>query len=316
MKYIELNTLRMLAVLLIVNSHLYLFYNYEYLATGGAIGNSMFFFASGIGLSYSLGKKKTNYFSWIKKRYLKIYPKLIIIVLFYILIDFIVVENLTEIISKVIFPKEFWFLPVISYFYLIIYFIIVNFNIKKIKTSLFAILLIYVICYYFIIDNQQYTIEKNLFPKSIFYLFVMVMGVLVYKIYDKLYLDIKYSALILFISLISFYSLKFIMLKYNYYYIQFLEHFLILIILLSSIMLLKTKKMISLQKNKFFNSIIIFISSISLEIYLTHAYLKEFPIGLFPFNIFLFISFTLMSAYLLKIIFSLLENIIKDYKLN
>jgi len=106
------------------------------------------------------------------------------------------------------------------------------------------------------------------------------------------------------------------MLKYNYYYIQFLEHFLILIILLSSIILLKTKKMISLQKNKFFNSIIIFISSISLEIYLTHAYLKEFPIGLFPFNIFLFISFTLMSAYLLKIIFSLLENIIKDYKLN
>ena len=119
MKYIELNTLRMLAVLLIVNSHLYLFYNYEYLATGGAIGNSMFFFASGIGLSYSLGKKKTNYFNWIKKRYLKIYPKLIIIVLFYILIDFIVVENLTEIISKVIFPKEFWFLPVISYNYLL-----------------------------------------------------------------------------------------------------------------------------------------------------------------------------------------------------
>ena len=58
MKYIELSTLRILAVLLIVNSHLSLFYNYEYLATGGAIGNAIFFLISGIGLSYSLSKKK------------------------------------------------------------------------------------------------------------------------------------------------------------------------------------------------------------------------------------------------------------------
>lgn len=106
MKYIELSTLRILAVLLIVNSHLHLFYEYKYLATGGAIGNAIFFFISGIGLSYSLAKNKINYFTWVKKRYLRIYPKLIIIVLFYILIGFIVVENTTDLFVTLIFPKN------------------------------------------------------------------------------------------------------------------------------------------------------------------------------------------------------------------
>ena len=71
MKYIELSTLRILAVLLIVNSHLSLFYNYEYLATGGAIGNAIFFLISGIGLSYSLSKKKNSLFFLVKKKILK-----------------------------------------------------------------------------------------------------------------------------------------------------------------------------------------------------------------------------------------------------
>ena len=149
MKYIELSTLRILAVLLIVNSHLSLFYNYEYLATGGAIGNAIFFLISGIGLSYSLSKKKIRYFSWLKKRYLRIYPKLITIVLFYISIGFIIVNNISEFFLKLIFPVEFWFLPVISYFYLVIYFIIKNFSIEKIKKIFIIIFIIYLICYFF-----------------------------------------------------------------------------------------------------------------------------------------------------------------------
>ena len=314
MKYIELSTLRILAVLLIVNSHLHLFYEYKYLATGGAIGNAIFFFISGIGLSYSLAKNKINYFTWVKKRYLRIYPKLIIIVLFYILIGFIVVENTTDLFVTLIFPEEFWFLPVLTYFYLIIYFIITNLKVKEIKKTLFAIFIIYLISYYLLIDNQRYSIEENILLKSIFYLFVMVLGVLVFKIYDKLYLGIKYSSFILFISISCFYLLKFTMLKYDYYFIQFLEHFFILIILYSLLTFLKTKQIILFQKNRIINIIIMFVSSISLEIYLTHNYFKEYPFSFFPLNILIFIPCVLISAYLLKKIFSFFEKKIKNYK--
>ena len=308
MKYIELSTLRILAVLLIVNSHLNLFYNYEFLATGGAIGNAIFFLISGIGLSYSLSKKKIHYFTWIKKRYLRIYPKLITILLFYISIGFIIINYTTELFIKLIFPVEFWFLPVISYFYLIIYYIIRNFSVQKIKKIFLIIFTIYLICYYFLIDNEKYSIESNILLKSVFYFFVMVMGVWIFKIYNKLNLNIKYSSTILIISVSIFYLIKFIMLKYNFYYIQFLEHILIIIILLSLLTFLKTKQMQLFQKNRITNSIIIFVSSISLEIYLTHTYFKEYPISLFPLNILIFLCCTLASAYLFKKIFVLFEN--------
>ena len=65
-KLTELITLRFIAILLVVNSHLTLFYEYEYFATGGALGNSIFFI-SGIVLSNSLSKKKYLLIYGIKK---------------------------------------------------------------------------------------------------------------------------------------------------------------------------------------------------------------------------------------------------------
>ena len=60
MKYIELTTLRTIAVFLIVNSHLALFYPYGYFATGGAIGNAIFFHLR-VFLSYSLTNNKIKF---------------------------------------------------------------------------------------------------------------------------------------------------------------------------------------------------------------------------------------------------------------
>ena len=168
MKYIELTTLRTIAVFLIVNSHLALFYPYGYFATGGAIGNAIFFFISGVGLSYSLTNNKIKFFKWIKKRYLKVYPKMVFIVLIYISIGFIEVNNIQHFFLKIIFPVEFWFLPVLTYFYILVYFIALNFRIKNLIYLLLIIILLYVLNYNIFVESTVYSIEKNIFLKVFF----------------------------------------------------------------------------------------------------------------------------------------------------
>ena len=303
MKYIELTTLRVVAIILIVNSHLTLFYPYEYFATGGALGNAIFFFISGVGLSYSLTNNKIKFLNWIRKRYLRVYPKLLFIVVLYISIKFIEINNLQQFLIKIVFPVEFWFLPVLTYFYLFIYFIAVNFNIRNLIYLLLIILLFYLFNYNTFVDSTIYSIENNIFFKSIFYFFIINLGVLTHKTYNKFNFNISTSTIIFFSSIISYYYLKYLMLVENLYFYQFLEHLFIIIIVLSLFYLLKNKKLINIQKNKYFEKYIFFVGGMSLEIYLIHAYFKNYPISTFPFNILIFTILVLIASFLFKLIF-------------
>ena len=303
MKYIELTTLRTIAIFLIVNSHLAVFYPYEYFATGGALGNAIFFFISGVGLSYSLTNNKIKFFKWIKKRYLRVYPKMVFIVLIYISIGFIEVNNIQHFFVKIIFPVEFWFLPVLTYFYILVYFISLNFSIKNLIYLLLFIILLYVLNYNIFVDSTVYSIEKNIFFKSIFYFFIINIGVLTHRIYNKINYNIYASVIIFSLSLSVYYYLKYFMLKHSLYFYQFFEHILIILIVLSLFFILKNKKIINLQTNKYLEKFVVFIGGMSLEIYLIHAYFKSYPLSIFPLNILIFVILVLIGSYLFKILF-------------
>ena len=305
--YTELSTLRFLAIILIVNSHLTLFYKYEYLATGGAFGNSLFFFISGICLSISLNKNRIPFFHWLKIRYLRIYPKLLFIVIFFISIGFFKINSMQEFLLKILFPLEFWFLPVLMFFYILIYSMIIYFNDFLIKLSLIFILIFYCIGYYFFIDKNSYNIENVILFKSVFYFFVMIMGVFIYRKYNFFNFNPIFSLLVFIFSFTSYYFIKFIMLKYEIYYLQFFEHILILLMVLSLFSFLKNKKVLIIQEIKFINYLILFISSLSLEIYLVHVYFAKFPLSFFPINLILFIIFVSFFAFLLNKFFLMLK---------
>jgi hypothetical protein len=305
--YTELSTLRFLAIILIVNSHLNLFYEYEYFATGGAFGNSLFFFISGICLSISLNKNRIPFFHWLKIRYLRIYPKLLFIVIFFISIGFFKIDNIQEFLLKILFPLEFWFLPALMFFYILIYSMIIYFNDFLIKLSLIFILIFYCIGYYFFIDKNSYNIENVILFKSVFYFFVMIMGVLIYRKYNFFNFNPIFSLLVFIFSFTSYYFIKFIMLKYEIYYLQFFEHILILLMVLSLFSFLKNKKVLIIQEIKFINYLILFISSLSLEIYLVHVYFAKFPLSFFPINFILFIIFVSFFAFLLNKFFLMLK---------
>lgn len=74
-KNLSLELLKFLAVLLVFNSHCDPLYGrYAALATGGAIGDALFFFASGFTLFLGRFARFDN---WYKRRIKRIYPSLI-----------------------------------------------------------------------------------------------------------------------------------------------------------------------------------------------------------------------------------------------
>lgn len=69
---ISIDILKFFAVLAITNSHMELLYGkYSMLATGGAIGDVLFFFASGFTLFLGTDRRFDNYY---KRRINRIYP--------------------------------------------------------------------------------------------------------------------------------------------------------------------------------------------------------------------------------------------------
>ena len=98
------------------------------------------------------------------------------------------------------------------------------------------------------------------------------------------------------------------MLKHNLYFYQFFEHILIVLIVLSLFFILKNKKIINLQTNKYLKKFVVFIGGMSLEIYLIHTYFKSYPLSIFPLNILIFVILVLIGSYLFKIFFLSYSN--------
>lgn len=73
----SIDILKFLAVFLIINSHMdALYVKYSMLATGGAIGDVLFLFASGYTLL--LSKRCQSFDNWYKRRVNRIYPSVFV----------------------------------------------------------------------------------------------------------------------------------------------------------------------------------------------------------------------------------------------
>jgi hypothetical protein len=77
----DLRLPRVLAALLIANSHLESFYPLRLFAADGLLGDSLFFFMSGLGLALSDTRRRTSFPHWYCRRLGRIYPALFLAVL-------------------------------------------------------------------------------------------------------------------------------------------------------------------------------------------------------------------------------------------
>ena len=72
----DTTALRVLAIVLIANSHLEDLYPFRQLAADGLIGNSLFFMLSGLGIALSPRTGNSGFFEWYRRRLSRIYPGL------------------------------------------------------------------------------------------------------------------------------------------------------------------------------------------------------------------------------------------------
>lgn len=87
---LSIELLKFIAVVLVMNSHMEMLYGkYSFMATGGAIGDCLFFFASGFTIFLGRGGRFDN---WYKRRIQRIYPSLIG---WAVLLSFVVGKSMT-----------------------------------------------------------------------------------------------------------------------------------------------------------------------------------------------------------------------------
>ena len=112
------NILKAIATLLITNSHYEVVYPIKILATGGLLGNSIFFLVSG----FCLSNIKENFFLWFRKRIIRIYPACTIITILSIVSAGELSGSVVEFVRNFIYPTRYGFIAKIIGLYIPYYF--------------------------------------------------------------------------------------------------------------------------------------------------------------------------------------------------
>lgn len=174
--------LRLLACLLITNSHCGDLYPISLLAIGGGQGNVIFFVLSG----YCLANINIEFKEWIKKRVNRILPA----TLFFLLLRIIIIDrefvfsNTDFLILIKRYVDLYWFVFTILLYYIIFYFAINGQSIKKYIGVLCIYLLTYILSYVFGMDVSAFCVELEGFSffKVLFYFGPFFMGGIIRKI--------------------------------------------------------------------------------------------------------------------------------------
>lgn len=296
--------LKFFATLLITNSHFGLLYpkGYEFLATGGTVGNSIFFFLSGYVLNFS---NKDSNVKWILKRYLRV---IIPIWIFNILL--VIIGDSVKPISF-LYP-QYWFLQAIIVFYPL--FLLISKYLKKyILQSIFVVLTIYVL-FFFYNTHNVWIVEITSNPTKlhwIYYFSLMLFGAYIASlaINNDRKNQKKMNKLNIFFLLISialYYLFKYIIISRTLFDFQFLLPLFLFLICYFSFITIKNSNVERLN-----SKIVLKISELTLEIYIVQFLIIRFTEKLlFPFGLITSVVLILLASFLLNYLTIKIKNVL------
>lgn len=290
---IGIDIIKFFAALLITNSHMEALYpqNMTFLATGGAIGDALFFFCSG----FTLFLKPMGRFDlWYKKRINRIYPTV-----FVRAILFALVFNIHNDINHTIIHGGGWFVSCIMIYYVIAY-IIDKIMSNHLKLS-FVIASVISVCAYFLWDRpENFSMYGDTYLKWIFFFLFMLLGAIIGKNHTTV--SGKKSLIILSLSLVTYYAIIIPAQRYvKINDLQLLSLIPLLSITFFTYSLFNCNKAKQLFNNKYINTIIMFIGGLCLEIYLIQTPLLKIDLGIpYPANYILMFIMIIVGAYILR----------------
>lgn len=297
-----ITVLRALAACIITNAHYTGVYPTDLIANGGLLGDVIFFAVSG----FCLANVKENFPKWYAKRLTRIIPVTWIITAIYGAVGLINIEfNLKSILSAFIYPTRYHFVSSILILYIPFYFIMkfdkLRANIMKVGLAVAGV---WVIGYIFFYDKSYYHIDTVREPMIRFlFLFSMLLGAY-FRVEKDKYLNKKCIGAWIALPFLfaGYFASKMIFVKTSSVsQLQILNQvvlFLLLFVIFRCFISIDAK----LEKlPKPIKSIITFISSITLEIYLIQIYIiQELNFLPFPANWILITAAIVALAFLLN----------------
>lgn len=291
---IGIDILKFFAALLITNSHMGMLYGkYDILATGGAIGDVLFFFCSGFTLF--LGRMG-RFDNWYKRRINRIYPT---IFAWAILSAFLF--NRHQSMDYTIIHGGGWFVTCIMLYYIILYFI-QRFMLHHLKWVFGIVVLICTVWYFIMNRPADYNMYGATYFKWGHYFLFMLLGAMM-GISKKQW---KYNFKTDFIKLISctfvYYAILFAGRKHPLFSeLQITSLIPLLFIVYYFYKVCSSDALKKWYTNKYIGWAIKFIGGLCLEIYLVQGTLFTDKMNhIFPINILIMFIIIFVVAYLLR----------------
>lgn len=307
--------LKVIACLLITNSHCGDIYPISLLAIGGSWGNAIFFILSG----YCLANIKNDFVTWYIRRIKRLIPSLIIMILVSVFItdgiQFFSDKNLFDIL--IYFLNKYWFVSAILIMYVFYYCIMKITDVTKIYVVIGMLLLVYLYIYVFFTDKTVYSIEPYglaLLKCLVYFLILLIGGIIrkkkdvlkevVYKI-SRVNLCLLVLATLI-IWMVLYYVIVVMKIRLD---MQFLIHGAIICFAVSIFFaFMKFEKEFSIQ-NTLVNVVLNIISKSTLEIYLVQITFKKYVTALtFPVNWIMFWLIAIGGGVLLQMVIATVEK--------
>lgn len=305
---ISIDILRFLAVMAIVNSHLGKLYGeYSSFATGGAIGNALFFFISGFSICID---RFQYFFNFYKRRISRIYPT----VFSWALVCCLLHGTAPGILDVILYGGG-WFVSCIMLYYVPFFFLRKYYS-HRLKFVLVVFVVIVIPLYWLFNDVSAFNIFGDTYYKWFLYFIFMLQGAIMSNSYAHKLMTVRngWAELLKAIAcIVVFYTLFSFMHSDTYNVVQLTSlpaligvvHFLFRLCSVDVISRLFTTTLLG--------TVMKIVGSLCLEIYLVHfVFLTDMYNNLFPLNILLYFLIVLCAAYLLRCLARIWSQTFKD----
>ena len=307
---ISIDIMKFFAVLAITNSHMELLYgDYSFLATGGAIGDVLFFFASGYTLFLGGELRFDNYY---KRRVNRIYPT---VLAWALLCSVFFNENHS--MEYVLLYGGGWFVSCIMLYYIVLYFV-KRYMVKHLQLTLGFSLALSASLYYCFENGQGFNMYGFTYYKWFHYFCFMLQGAIMGVLSHKRAVNVK-SGWVEFgkalICTAMFYVLCFIKSSAQWHALQVLSLLPLMGISYYVYRMCNAEGMKRVYKEtgSGIGLVMKAVSGLCLEVYLVQYHLFTDKLNhLFPLNLLIVFLGILLVAYLLRCLARIWAQTFKD----
>ena len=296
---------KFIALFMVLNSHMSMSYvdGYKALSTGGAIGDALFFFASGFTLF--LGRD-LDFINWYKRRINRIYPSLIAVA-----IIGAVIFRIYDSFVDVLIAKKYWFIQCIFILYPIL-FLIKKFG-KRRELLLMVLTVIVIAVFPFLYDGELF--YAGGYYRWTVYLLFMLLGAIMGKERERIkQLNVWLTLLLTGVFITAWYGMVYIL---RNSWLQVVTILPLMGIAVCMYLVGKSKPFMSLFNSKTVGPIFISIGALCLESYLIQKFIiTDAWNSIFPFNIPLIMICVLVASYCAKLLSNLIIQIFDSQPLD